>query len=494
MRLQTRFFLGTSALVLAVMAAQWWLHMRQLVALPAAVGAVATSVSRDLLGPEPRVIMLPAGDIDVRRHVVREGARTDVDHTVVVTATEHHVRAVAPAPPSQPAPAQPPDVPAAPAPPTFAWVLAADDAPDAEVRAAPAPVDGHTHTRVVQQFSFHIAPDQGGEQGELVVTADPGFIRRVPIPLAPTVRLARANLREGMLFSLGVLAIGLVASGVMARRVAAPLGRLAAEAEVLGQGALGVQVPEDAGGEVGELQRAFNRMSMRLAQLEQERAAWREREHLAQLGDLARGLAHTVRNPLNALGLAVEELGIETPGHEQLVLTARAQIRRIDRWLRSFLAVGAGEASTVEATDLAELVGSVVLEAIQGGAEIELRAEPIEAELVPTAVRAALANLVENAVQASPAGEPVTVAVRRVGANAEIEIRDRGQGLPVEVRERLFAPHVSTRPAGSGMGLYLARALVVGMHGGELEIGDAEGGGTRAVLRLAAIPEEGVPS
>ncbi len=494
MRLQTRFFLGTSALVLAVMAAQWWLHMRQLVALPAAVGAVATSVGRDLLGPEPRVIMLPPGEVNVRSEVMQDGIRTDVNHSVVITRAEHLLKTVereppaGPGEPSRPAPAQPPAELAPPAQPAFAWVLAESDDTGAEHPVAPAAPDAHTRTRVVQQFSFHVAEDQGGSQGVLVVTADPGFVRRVPIPLAPTVRLAQANLREGMLFSLGVLAVGLVASGVMARRVAAPLGRLAAEAELLGQGALGVQVPEDAGGEVGELQRAFNRMSLRLAQLEQERAAWRDREHLAQLGDLARGLAHTVRNPLNTLGLAVEELAGWNPGDGQLVAMARTQIRRIDRWLRSFLAVGAGEAGDVEAVDLAELAHSVVLEAVQGGAEVELVAEPVVADVVPAAVRAALANLVENAVQASPSGKPVTIAVRRVRSRAEIEVRDWGRGLPAEIRERLYSPHVSTRPEGSGMGLYLARALVVGMHGGELEIDDVEGGGTRALLRLPLVP------
>ena len=502
MRLQTRFFLGTSALVLAVMAAQWWLHMRQLGALPGVVGAVATSVGRDLLGPEPRVIMLPRGEIDVEHEVVRDSLRVAEDHSVVMTGAENRSKpatsasAARPAPPNQPAPAQPAAEAAPPAPPTFAWVLASGDDTGGEPSAAPDAPDVPARTRVVQRFNFHVAEDGSGMQRVLVVTADPGFVRRVPIPLAPTVRLAQANLREGMLFSLGVLAVGLVASGVMARRVAAPLGRLAAEAEVLGQGALGVQVPEDAGGEVGELQRAFNRMSLRLAQLEQERVAWREREHLVQLGDLARGLAHTVRNPLNTLGLAVEELAGGNPGDGQLVATARTQIRRIDRWLRSFLAVGAGEAGDVEAVDLAELAHSVVLEAVQGGAEVELVAEePVVADVVPAAVRAALANLVENAVQASPSGKPVAIAVRRVGSKAEIEVRDCGRGLPAEIRERLYSPHVSTRPEGSGMGLYLARALVVGMHGGELEIDDVEGGGTRALLRLPSVPSgKGSPS
>jgi len=498
MRLQTRFFLGTSVLVLAVMAAQWWLHMRQLGALPAVVGAVATSVGRDLLGPEPQLIVMPREEVELRRGVLREGARVKLERSELLRGRTGEREPAVPAPPAEPAPVkapaahEPPSPEPAPSPVTFAWVLSSSEAPQPpNAPAAPGARPDRPATRVVQRFNFHVTDDAGGHERTLVVTADPGFVRKVPIPLAPTVHLAQTNLREGMLLSLGVLAVGLVASGVMARRVAAPLGRLAAEAEALGRGELGVQVPEDAGGEVGELQRAFNRMSCRLAELEQERAAWREREHLAQLGDLARGLAHTVRNPLNTLGLAVEELAGETPGHADLVVTARAQIRRIDRWLRSFLAVGAGDAGALETTDLAELAHAVVLEAVQAGARVELTAEPAVAEVVPAALRAALANLVENAAQASPQEESVTVTVRRLGPKVEVEVRDRGPGLPAEVRDRLYAPHVSTRPAGSGMGLYLARALVVGMHGGDLEVGDAEGGGTRAVLRLAAADRAG---
>ena len=67
---------------------------------------------------------------------------------------------------------------------------------------------------------------------------------------------------------------------------------------------------------------------------------------------------------------------------------------------------------------------------------------------------------------------------------AVVSVIDRGPGLPDEVRQRLYSPHVTTKVGGSGMGLFLARQLVVGMHGGELEIDDGEVGGTVAVVRL----------
>jgi signal transduction histidine kinase len=234
-------------------------------------------------------------------------------------------------------------------------------------------------------------------------------------------------------------------------------------------------------------------MSSRLATLEAERARWLEREHLAQLGDLSRGLAHTVRNPLNTLGLAVEELARDRSDEASLVATARAQIRRIDRWLRSFLALAAGEAAAAETIDLRSLVSDVALEAIQDGASVDLHIEDDELPIrvVPTALRAAVANLVENAVEASPVGITAEVEVRLDGPDAVVTVADHGPGLPEEVRSRLFSPHVTTKAGGSGMGLFLARQLIVGMHGGRLEMTDGAAGGTVAEVRLRVLDNDG---
>ncbi len=311
-------------------------------------------------------------------------------------------------------------------------------------------------------------------------------LHRIKIPVSPTVKRVRSTMREGAAVGGVLLLAGLFASAILSRRLTSPLRDLSQGAEALGRGDLGVQVPISATGEVGDLQRAFNRMSDRLAELEAERDLWQQREHLAQLGDLSRGLAHTLRNPLHTLGLAVEELASGQEERQDLVVTSRAQIRRIDRWLRSFLALGAGESVEPEEVDLGEIVKGVVLESVQQGADVRVEEDGAELRVgvVPGAVRAALANLVENATEVSPPGEHVTVRMTSIDEHAMVSVVDRGPGLPEEVRERLFAPHVTTKVGGSGMGLFLARQLVVGMHGGEIEISDGEEGGTVAVVRL----------
>lgn len=513
MRIQTRLFFGTAMLVLALVAAQWWLHMRQLHAIEQELGAFATTIGKGLLSHRIDFAMEPSV------HYTTDGT------TAVWVARDDESELAAGLKKINPEDCEPDDV----------HVLAIPEGTSATVERRvdrfttsidTEDVHGETieHRVIVDLHSDEgvlgveddalIEPDvtppgavlsaQGEERTvelrvvrlnspseRFLVVRDGDEERRIPIPVSPTQDIVRGTLRQGLLVSGGLLLIGLVASGVMATRLTRPLRKLAEGAEAVAEGELGVQVSETAAGEVGELQRSFNKMSGRLATLESEREEWRSREHLAQLGDLSRGLAHTVRNPLNTLGLAVEELAGDHDDGDPLVHTARHQIRRIDRWLRSFLALGAGDASAMEVSDLGAIVDEVALEAIQAGARISLDRvdETLAVSVVPTAIRSAVANLLDNAAEATTDDGSVAVTLMREGDDAVVSIQDRGPGLPPEVREKLYSPHVTTRLGGSGMGLFLARQLVVSMHGGRLTLTDRDGGGTIAEIRLPLVRE-----
>jgi len=99
-------------------------------------------------------------------------------------------------------------------------------------------------------------------------------------------------------------------------------------------------------------------------------------------------------------------------------------------------------------------------------------------------------NLIENALIHTPGGTPVTLSVRRDGDRAVLEVSDRGPGVPVDMRDRVFERFArgagDTAPTGgSGLGLAIVRA-VTSAHGGDVEIRDAEGGGARFVVTLPA--------
>ena len=111
-----------------------------------------------------------------------------------------------------------------------------------------------------------------------------------------------------------------------------------------------------------------------------------------------------------------------------------------------------------------------------------------------------LQALVVNAVEASPEGGTVRIGVRPVendGGTDDprvlIAIEDQGPGLPAEVRERLFTPHLTTKANGSGMGLFLAHRIATNRYGGRLELEDlksTDGSGTRALLEIGPRNQE----
>jgi len=335
-----------------------------------------------------------------------------------------------------------------------------------------------------------------GEEGGVLFLRGPMRERRIRFPAEEVVVTVDRFGRQLLLGSLALLVFGFVAAAIVAHRTTRPLAALADASQRLGSGELGLALPISRHDEIGDLVGAFNAMSARLAVLDRENRRLAESEHLSELGEVARGLAHTLRNPLNALGLAVERLaGPLAPGEaEELAERCRLQIRRLDGALRGFLALASASAARAQPVELGGLAREIALEALQdaaGRVRIDVEA-PHRTELVAVEaeLKAVLQALVVNACEASPAGGRVVVRVAADGDGARLEIDDEGPGIAPEVAARLFAPHVTTKPHGSGMGLYLARRLAESRYGGGVEVGARAEGGTRATLTLAARREE----
>jgi signal transduction histidine kinase len=286
--------------------------------------------------------------------------------------------------------------------------------------------------------------------------------------------------------TMGLMAFGLVVVGVTAHRVAAPLSELAVAAAAVGDGKLGTQVKASAGGEVGQAIGAFNKMSARLEELEERNRVLQHQAQLSELGEVGRGLAHSLRNPLHAIGLAIDDLADASASSESAV-AARAQIRRIDQSIRAFLVLAEDAHTASGSLDLSDLLADVELEVLQGAGtvDLEVAVEPgltllgVEPEL-----RAVVQALVVNAVEASPADGAVRVSVKAHGDGVRIEVSDTGEGIAEGVRARLFQPHVTTKETGSGMGLFLARRIATARYGGSVELADRPAGGTTAIIIL----------
>ena len=229
---------------------------------------------------------------------------------------------------------------------------------------------------------------------------------------------------------------------------------------------------------------------------------------LAQLGELSAGVAHELRNSLATvqgyLALAARR---ELPAAaREEVDEARREAGELARIVDDFLTFARPGSGVVEPVDLAALLARATSDPALGSVPFEL--VPAVEPLPPIAgdphlLQRALRNLLLNAAQATlaraaadgvtgatgatgareAAPEPVVVRLRRDAAAAIVTIDDHGTGLAPEIRDRLFEPFASGRPGGAGLGLALARRIVL-MHGGSLELRPREPFGMRAEIRL----------
>jgi len=471
--LRLKLFVLIGGLLALMVGAEWLLIETLTKDLRVEVTAVATSVGKDIvriLHPaDGKGSDQPAPDARARRIVLRDEAHVVGDGARVVAL------------------------------PRGAWEKV-ETKPEAERPADASGKDGELAKRIVVTTVQTTGDGAVSSTKSWTTAGGTGFLfiegpaarGRVPIPetgVKDAVTRFRTRLVLG---SLGIVAVGLLAAAFVAHRVARPLVELSRAARTLGDGGFGTQVAAREGGEVGEAIAAFNQMSSRLEALEREALALKEREHLGEMGEVARGMAHALRNPLHAVGLSVDELAArlpDDPGAAEMAASARRQIAGVDGTIRSFLALAA-EGGTEENVDVRELAEEVALSVLQGArGRVRVTVEAGEARpricAVAPELRAALHALVVNAVEASTEGARIAVRVEaRDGGGARVTVDDEGPGLPAEVRSRLFTPHVTTKPSGSGMGLFLAHRIATTRYGGGLALEERPVRGTRAVLDL----------
>ncbi|MBP7864828.1 MAG: hypothetical protein KA419_02680 [Acidobacteria bacterium] len=223
---------------------------------------------------------------------------------------------------------------------------------------------------------------------------------------------------------------------------------------------------------------------------EMERRVY-QAERLSALGRLAGGMAHEIRNPLNAISMAVQTLGMETPG--KLTRTIQEEIRRLDRLLDDFLCL-ARNRLVFRPGDLAELLDAVT-ELLREEAEargVRLlgppAGEPIPLVMDADKMKQAVLNLLKNALEAIRGEGTVRLEVRRPRkGRVEVTVSDTGVGLGAEEIPRIFDLDYTTKDKGVGLGLPIAREIILG-HGGEITVESAPGQGTTFRVLLPLEP------
>jgi two-component system nitrogen regulation sensor histidine kinase NtrY len=300
-----------------------------------------------------------------------------------------------------------------------------------------------------------------------------------------------------LLVAGGVILAGLVLGWWISARVTRPIEQLARGAREVAAGHWEARVEVHSRDEIGQLANAFNEMTRQLAE-QRERLVQTER--VAAWRELARRLAHELKNPLFPLQLTVENLQrAREHTSEQFdevffesTATLRAELENLKTIVSRFSDFAKMPAPEFERVDLNESVRSVVklfepqLCAVGRPPitpELYLDEKLARPQADPTLLRRALENLVLNSLDAMPAGGTLTVRTSQHNGSVCLDVTDTGAGLTPEECARLFTPYYTSKQHGTGLGLAIVQS-VVSDHGGKIAVESAPGAGATFRIEL----------
>jgi signal transduction histidine kinase len=253
----------------------------------------------------------------------------------------------------------------------------------------------------------------------------------------------------------------------------------------------------------GELEERAARVELELKRAEREKDQLAERLHaadkLASLGTLAAGIAHEIRNPLNAVqgfaGLLLRSGQLADERAHRWAELIVAGVAEVDAIIANLLSFGRPEPLLLEPVEGVELLESAVrlAQSASGARDGAVRTRsdvpPFRADRIK--LRQAVRNLVENALSAQESDARVELALEREGKELVFRVADAGPGVPAELRARILDPFFSTHPEGTGLGLSLV-AMIARLHGGSVELAPEPShlGGALFVLRIPYTPAD----
>ncbi len=306
---------------------------------------------------------------------------------------------------------------------------------------------------------------------------------------------------------LGITVLAAIGVGAfLARGVSSRLGRLAEATKTVGAGDLSVRVPETGEDEIADLSRAFNRM---LGEVESTRARIEYLQRIGAWQEMARRLAHEIKNPLTPIQLAVQELHRRyeggDPAYKSLVDTTlevvEDEVGTLRRLVTEFSDFARLPRAELEPTDVAELVRDqephlrlAASEGVEVDLEIRIDAEPANANVDRQMFRRVLSNLVRNSAQAIGGAHrergSVVVHLYREADAVVLDVVDDGPGIPEDLRGAIFDPYVTTKSYGTGLGLAIVKKIIV-EHGGTITAVAGEGSGATMRVRLPDLDAVG---
>lgn len=293
-----------------------------------------------------------------------------------------------------------------------------------------------------------------------------------------------------------VFGIGIILAVILSWMYTKPIHNIVNAARTVAAGDLSLELKTERKDEIGELTHSFNYMVQKLREERALEEKLREAEHLSGIAQLAKSIAHEIRNPLNFISLSIDHLkkkympqGNEDKAQfETLIVSIKHEIQRLNKLVGDFLEYGKPMRLSLQVIDLGNLIGEVLelvrAKAEKDGIRITYRNGEIPVLSVdPELIKTCIFNIILNAFQAMPEGGDLTVITETSNGKAHIIVEDTGEGVSKENMQKLFDPFFSTKRTGLGLGLAMTKR-VVEEHGGKADFQSTEGKGSVMTISL----------
>jgi nitrogen fixation/metabolism regulation signal transduction histidine kinase len=317
--------------------------------------------------------------------------------------------------------------------------------------------------------------------------------------------IQHANFIRRLFATIMVFAVGIALTIFLARRYTNPIQRLVGDFKRVSAGDLSVTIPVESHDEIGELAEGFNNMVEKLREREALEKRLYEAEHLSRVGQLASGIAHEIRNPLNYISLAIDHLktemlpscGAKSAELSELTDKIKEEVRRANYMVLNFMNYGRPLKLRRTLVSYNEILAKVLPVLSDRLAEQDVRIEQEIDETLPLLwvdqelLRNCILNFINNASQAMNDGGAIHLGASLDGNGSMVRLTftDQGSGIQQEDLAKIFQPYFTTKDVGIGLGLAITERIIK-EHGGEILVESRPGAGTTFTVLLPLQQEQ----
>jgi two-component system nitrogen regulation sensor histidine kinase NtrY len=283
-----------------------------------------------------------------------------------------------------------------------------------------------------------------------------------------------------LLFGAAVLYAAVNLAGHLSRQLSRPIDELVGWTQLIRRHEpLPVGAPMRGAPEFEALRQALRELAAALATAREREL---EAERLRAFREVARRVAHEIKNPLTSMRIAVDQMrrtvGLSDRRTETAVQVLEAETDRLERLAKEFSEFGRLPEGPQSEVDLVELLEELGRTGVPAGVDVRLTTHDGRRTVVGRyePLRRAFANLYRNAAEAMHGRGAIDVDVTGNGSGLAVTIADHGPGIPAELRQRVFEPYFTTKDDGTGLGLALVR-VTLEAHRGSISVSETPGGG-----------------